>query len=304
MKKSQQNNTNTISTILAKALCLKRFLNFQTLRRMNMDIVKKCSTVHTYNRKNTKIEYICIHYTAGVSSKAGRAVGTAQYFATTTNQASADFIVDDGTIVQYNPDPLKYACWAVGGTKYKYTKGGAFYGLCKNMNSISIEIVSNNRTGKMTQANDPNYYFTDAELENAVKLTKYLMQTYGIDADHVIRHYDVTGKICPGIIGWNEASGDISRWLAFKSRLTEAEQVQTPTVKDDPKPIKAFLVKVLIPDLNIRRKPNMDGKVIGQTGKGTFTIVEERGEWGLLKSYASKKDGWIYLGNPKYTKRV
>lgn len=268
-----------------------------------MEIIKKCSTVHTYNRGKTKIEYICIHYTAGVSSKPGRAAGTAQYFATTTNQASADFIVDDGTIVQYNPDPLKYACWAVGGSKYKVTKGGSFYGKCKNMNSISIEISSNNKTGKGTYANDPNYYFTDAAVNNAVELTKYLMELYHIDTDHVIRHYDVTGKVCPGIIGWNEASGDISKWLEFKSRIVGGNAVK-PVVKTDPNPIKAFLVKVLIPDLNIRKKPNMDGKVIGQTGKGTFTIVEESGEWGLLKSYSVNKDGWIYLGNPKYTKRV
>ena len=47
------------------------------------------------------------------------------------------------------------------------------------------------------------------------------MKTYNIDANHVIRHYDVTGKYCPGIIGWNSASGDESEWLAFKSKLVE-----------------------------------------------------------------------------------
>ena len=40
----------------------------------------------------------------------------------------------------------------------------------------------------------------------------------------------------------------------------------------------------------------MKGKVLGQTGKGSFTIVEVSNGWGKLKSGA----GWIYLENPKY----
>ena len=270
-----------------------------------MEIIKKCSTVHTYLRGKNKIEYICIHYTAGVSSKKGKAKGTAEYFATTTNNASADFIVDDGLCVQYNPDPLKYACWAVGGSKYPVTKGGSYYGKCKNMNSISIEICSNNKTGKMTYANDPNYYFTEAAVNNAIELTKYLMQLYHIDSDHVIRHYDVTGKVCPGVPGWNDSLAPDTEWQKFKQRIsnTEAEVVQ-PVVKEDRNKIKSFLVRVLVPDLNIRKKPSMDGKVIGQTNFGTFTIVETQGDWGLLKSHELKKDGWIYLGNPKYVKRL
>jgi N-acetylmuramoyl-L-alanine amidase CwlA len=46
----------------------------------------------------------------------------------------------------------------------------------------------------MTYANDPNYYFKDAALNNAVDLVKYLMDKYNIDVNHVIRHYDVNGK--------------------------------------------------------------------------------------------------------------
>ena len=35
---------------------------------------------------------------------------------------------------------------------------------------------------------------------------------------------------------------------------------------------------------------------MGQTGKGTFTIVEVKDGWGRLKSGA----GWIWLKNPAY----
>ena len=53
-----------------------------------------------------------------------------------------------------------------------------------------------------------------------------------------------------------------------------------------------FLVKVSIPDLNIRKGPGADYARTGQfTGIGVFTIVEVSGNWGRLKSGA----GWISL---------
>ena len=62
-------------------------------------------------------------------------------------------------------------------------------------------------------------------------------------------------------------------------------------------PATPFSVKVIIDDLNCRSEPSMNGKVNGQTGKGTFTIMEVRnGGWGRLKSGA----GWIWLSNPTY----
>jgi N-acetylmuramoyl-L-alanine amidase CwlA len=58
------------------------------------------------------------------------------------------------------------------------------------------------------------------------------MQTYSIDKDHVIRHYDVTGKLCPGIIGWNADSGDESKWNGFLTSLTSQAQTQTKEEND------------------------------------------------------------------------
>ncbi len=68
-----------------------------------------------------------------------------------------------------------------------------------------------------------------------------------------------------------------------------------------------YLVRVSIPDLNIRKGPGTDyGKTGKYTGIGTFTIVEEAdgegaSKWGLLKSYREKRNGWISLD---YAKRV
>ena len=61
-------------------------------------------------------------------------------------------------------------------------------------------------------------------------------------------------------------------------------------------PAVPFLVKVIIDDLNYRSGPFDGYNVMGQTGKGTFTIVEVKDGWGRLKSGA----GWIWLKNPAY----
>lgn len=61
-------------------------------------------------------------------------------------------------------------------------------------------------------------------------------------------------------------------------------------------PATPFTVRVKVSDLNYRSEPSMNGKVKGQTGKGTFTITKVSDGWGYLKSGA----GWIYLENPEY----
>ena len=193
-----------------------------------MDIIKKTSTTNTTAAKGRKIKYIVEHYTAGVTSRQGSARNTASWFSQPKAKASADFIVDDVEIVQFNPDPANRYCWSVGGGSY-HNKGGRLYGIVKSSNSISIEICSTNRTGKVTNTNDSNWYFTDAAVDRAVELTKYLMQKYGIDADHVIRHYDVNGKPCPGIIGWNAETGDESKWRAFHARIGGGGSVSSAT---------------------------------------------------------------------------
>ena len=64
---------------------------------------------------------------------------------------------------------------------------------------------------------------------------------------------------------------------------------------------QTFLVKVSIDDLNIRKGPGTNHDKVGvYTGKGVFTIIEVADgpgaiKWGLLKSYADKRNGWISL---------
>ena len=213
-----------------------------------MNIIECTNTANTTELKNRKIKYIVIHYTAGITSRPGTAKSNARYFAKETTKASADFIIDDENIVQYNPDIKNRYCWHCGGSKYK-TKGGSLYKVCTSANSIGIEMCSTNSAKKVTNPNDANWYFTDAVIDNCVELTKKLMEEYDIKPDHVIRHYDINGKLCPGIIGWNEDTNDISKWQDFIVRVSpvpeemvteelkeEIIEVKVPEVREDPKP--------------------------------------------------------------------
>lgn len=182
-------------------------------------------TKHITKLNNRSIKYLVIHYTAGASSKPGNAKACRDGFM--KYESSADFAVDDTTIVQVNPDMNNYYCWAVG-------DGAGKYGIT-NRNSISIEICSNRKadtTYKMP--NHEGWYFTEESLANAVKLAKYLMVRFGISLDRVVRHYDASRKSCPGIMGWNPnavydaVSGKLTKaknteeaWVAFKKRLAE-----------------------------------------------------------------------------------
>lgn len=187
-----------------------------------------CCITRTPNRT---IRYLAIHYTAGGSSAAGRAIGMKDGWEK-SKRASADFGVDDRDMVQFNPDVRNYRCWSVGDPKNKYSGGGQLYGIATNSNTISIEICSSIKSGyDVSKANHDGWYYTDAALANAVKLAKILMAKYNIPIERVVRHYDVSGKVCPGIVGWNNATiytkegkatsqkNNSAKWEEFKRRL-------------------------------------------------------------------------------------
>lgn len=189
-----------------------------------------------HGNRNKKIEYIVIHYTTSSQSKKGQAKWTCEFFDSLrtdndpkTKEASADFCVDDETIYQYNPDVDKYYCYHCGnGSNDTSDGGGTFFKKCTCSNSIGIEICSS-FNGTLTRENyvpnNPGWYYTEAVLNNALNLTKFLMTKYNVPIDKVIRHFDVCGKLCPGIKGWNLAKltdgsdNNEDQWIAFKNTL-------------------------------------------------------------------------------------
>ena len=179
------------------------------------------------------IAEIVIHYTAGVYSYPGCAWNTAEWFKDPNAGGSADFIVDDGTVVQYNPNPSDYYTWAVGGGKYSSmttSRGGKYYGKCKNTNSISVEICSNKTNKKSLADLDSDWYFTEKTLDNASKLVQDLMKKYNIKIENVIMHHDVTGKHCPSMWVRNESA--LKGWYDFIARVKGQIQPNIPDIID------------------------------------------------------------------------
>ena len=202
------------------------------------------SVTHNTSARKDDIKYICIHDVAAT----GDAKSNVDYYSQpTVTNASADFFVGhNGDIWQYNPDPAKRYCWAVGGGR-KSSYGGSFYGNAKNSNSVSIEMCVKTLGGKA--ANSPDWYFTDKTLDSAVELTRYLMGLYNVPAERVIRHFDVTGKLCPGVVGWNSPSGDESAWERFKKRIAETKEVnEEMTGEEIYNKLNEYLASQSVPD--------------------------------------------------------
>ena len=148
-------------------------------------------------RAASGIRYIVIHYTG---NDGDTAMNNAKYYAGNVVKTSAHYFVDEKEIVQ-SVDDLRVA-WAVGGKKYPscpQTGGGTLHGRCLNANSISIELCDAKKDGV--------YAPSAKTVAQALELTKVLMKKYNIPASNVIRHFDVTGKLCPAYWSGRENAG-------------------------------------------------------------------------------------------------
>lgn len=242
------------------------------------------STNYGGSRSASSIKYLVYHYTA---NRTDTAKNNATYFKNNSVKASAHYFVDETSIYQ-SVDDLKIA-WSVGGSKYSdcaSTGGGSQYKIITNTNSISIEMCSKNGV------------ITDATVANAVALGQLLMAKYNIPINNVYRHFDVTGKHCPGWTGW--WGKDSSKWNNFKNKLAGSCVTEKTSSNTQSQAAAApFLVQILIEDLNIRKGPGTSYAIVGQVKKNIkYTIVEVKGSWGLLKSHA----GWINISS-RYVKK-
>lgn len=166
------------------------------------------------SRKTSKIKYIVIHYTA---NDGDTDESNAKYFKNNIVKASAHYFVDDDSVTQSVHD--NYVAWHCGGKRYsdyKKTGGAKYYNKCTNTNSLGIELCDTKKDGK--------YGFTDKTIKNAVALVKDKMSQYNVSADKVIRHFDVTGKVCP-----KPFVDDSKAWNEFKEMLTEKKTTTTST---------------------------------------------------------------------------
>lgn len=226
--------------------------------------INKLLTKTNFREGNGKQnKYIVIHYVGAT----GGAEDNCKYFQSNYRGASAHYFVGHkGEIWQCVED--KDVAWHCGATRYKHA-------YCRNDNSIGIELCCRKNLSNNT------WYFEEETVKAATELTKDLMKKYNIPAANVIRHYDVTGKVCP-----EPFVRDNTAWSNFKAGLTAT----TPTL--------GYLVRVKADVLNVRMGAGTGYKIATTVKKNeVYTIVDEYKGWGKLKSGA----GWISLA---WTERV
>lgn len=181
-----------------------------------LKIVDNLTTVN-FRSGNMTPKYIVIHYFGAL----GTAKSVSEYFKTPGIQASAHYALDEGDTI-YRCVRDKDIAWHCGANKYKHPE-------CRNSNSIGIEARPSKINRKRVMASDTDWYFEPKVVDNLVWLTKKLMAQYNIPADHVIRHYDVTGKLCPrpwccaDMNVYYRTSGD-AQWEEFKKRISDGKE--------------------------------------------------------------------------------
>ena len=177
---------------------------------MNIDYSLPCKETN-YRKGRNGVSYIVIHYTGNDGSTAWQ---NAHYFNTCKVEASAHYFIDNDSVFASVPEGD--TAWSVG-VKY----GNApLWGICKNNNSINIELCT---FGGEIQ---------EGTVNQAVELTKHLMDKYGVPLDNVVRHYDVCAKYCPA--PW-VGQGDIF-WNFFKIMVANASGQSFEPAPNPPQP--------------------------------------------------------------------
>ena len=162
-----------------------------------------CNTQNYGGLRGQKVEYIVIHYTAG---RGDTARNNGEYSAREVTGTSAHWFVDETDAVLSVEE--HFVAWHCGGAVYKHPA-------CRNSNSIGVELCS-----EMDAKGE--YYFNSATVENAKELVRQLMAKYNVPEERVLRHYDVTGKICPApFVGAGKTA-----WEEFKGGLTVYQKLE------------------------------------------------------------------------------
>ena len=150
-----------------------------------------------YQKGRTQpIEYIVVHYTA---NKGDTAQNNLDYFARTKTGTSAHYFVDENEVCQSVQDTD--VAWHCGSKNPRHP-------YCRNANSIGIEMC--NSVGGVPEA----------IRDRTAAFVRQKMKEYGLDVNHVLRHYDATGKRCPA--PWVDNPAE---WMEFKKMLEEDDDM-------------------------------------------------------------------------------
>ena len=172
--------------------------------------------------KDSKIEYIIIHYT-GVDMQFHRVIN---WFLDERSRVSCHFLIDtEGKI--YNLVDISKRAWHAG---------KSFWNNCVDINSNSIGIELHN---------DGNEDFTSQQLESLIKLVKKLMRDCAIQSWDILGHSDVSigRKIDPGIkFPWYQLAKEK---IGFFSDLSQENFDVKNSDKNNPESIKETQTKLI-----------------------------------------------------------
>lgn len=167
-----------------------------------------------YNEKtDRKIEYIVIHFVGCAGVKAWN-FAYCNHKKNSNRQASWHYCIGnkEENYKVYQSVPDMSIAWHCGdGT------AGSFGGKCTNKNSIGIEHCFYYAGSKA--------YFEKGTIETSIELVSQLMKKYNIPIDHVIRHYDVSKKMCPQPFLYNDGL-----WEDYKEQLMNYRSLQDEVI--------------------------------------------------------------------------
>ena len=210
-----------------------------------------CNTANYRAGRTQPVRYIVMHYTANNGDTARN--NCDYYHRVGGLQASAHYFCDEyGAMQSVLECDTAWHCGAEAGQRYWHPE-------CRNGNSIGIEMCSRKRA-------DGSYYILPETVANAAALAREIMQRYGIDTEHVVRHYDVTGKRCP--MPWVD---DPAQWAAFLAMLTP----EHPNEEEDENMVKYKTIDDVPEWYRSEVQELMDAGALKGTGNGAIDISED-----------------------------
>ena len=184
------------------------------LQDLDINTGHPCHPGNYANATGRTVKWIVIHYTGGN----GSGLANVKFFTSSLPEGekrSAHFFIghagENAQIYQsVAPDDIAWHCGASNG----------YYSECRNSTSIGIETCCHNDT-KNQSAESLDWYFDNETVDALVILVRALMAEYNTDTAHVLRHYDVTHKLCPAM--WVH---DTAEWENFKARLNNDSETE------------------------------------------------------------------------------
>lgn len=197
-------------------------------------------------RKGVKSDYhwIVVHYVGNADSNGNEttAKNNCIYYRDANVGSSANFYVDRTGVYQSVPwDSDRYA-WHCGigignEKKYQYLLNDGT-SQCNNATAIGVEICVCKQSVKTKNAGDTDWYFDETTYSSAVEFIKYLMDYFGIDINHIVRHYDVNSihKLCPRPFVGDDLNVYYGKtgntlWNEFKEQLGASSSASAPAYR-------------------------------------------------------------------------